>query len=163
MTSTRSERAPHDHLVAARALLDRARAADEPERAVQALAEIARAAEAFEWDLDRPEAAEFTRELRDLVAGDAALIGWAVLTVTNGLYGDDPDGVVEALLARSAFQALLDLGVWDESPVDAGHLADVDDELTEAVEERRLSDAEPLEGPTSIPRHHSWWVPASPR
>lgn len=158
-----TERTPHDHTVAARALLERARTADEPERAVQALAEIARAAEAFDWNLDRPQAAEFATELRDLAAGDSALIGWAILTVTNGLYGDDPDGVVEALLARSGFQALLDLGAWPESPVDAGHLADVDDELTEAVEARRLEEAGSIERPVSIPTHHSWWVPAPPQ
>jgi hypothetical protein len=156
-----SKRSPHDHIVAATALLDLARAADQPGRAVQALAECARAAEAFDWKLDRPEAAETAAELRDFAAGDAALLGWAVLTVTNGLYGDDPDGVVEALLARSGFQVLLDLGVWEECPVDAGHLADVDDELAEAVEERRLDDG-PLERPVTIPTHHTWWIPPPP-
>ena len=154
-----ADRTPHDYLVAARWLLDRARAAGEPQRAVQALAEIARAAEAFDWNLDRGEAAEIAAELRDLAAGNAEPIGWAILTVTIALYGDDPDALVEALLARSAFQILLDLGVWDECPVDAGHLADVDDDLAEAVEARRLDDAGPVELPAAIPAHHTWWLP----
>ncbi len=152
-----AERSPEDRLTTAAALLDRARTADEPARAVQALVEIAKAAGALGWDLDRSDAESVAATLRAMATRDRQLVDWAVLTVTNLLYDDDPGEVVDALLARSGYQLLRDLGDDADSRLDPGHLADVDAELAEVVEERGLAALVAQRRPTAIPHSHSWW------
>lgn len=162
MTGDEANRGPKDRLTAAAALVDRARTAQEPGRAVQAMVEIARAAEAFDWDLGRADAASTAATLRAMVAHDRELFDWAVLVATDLLYRDDPYYVVEALLARSGYQVLRELGAAADSRLDPGHLADADAEMADVIEERGLGALVTENRPRSVPPSHTWWfVPSS--
>jgi hypothetical protein len=153
-----ASRTPQDFIAAAMELLQHARADHDVQLAVQSLAEIGRGAASHGFDLSEPALADFRAALLALADEPEArqLFAWAVLTVTNAIYSDRPSALAESLYARSGFQLLLDIGVWDEVPFDRKHLDDVDTDLAEAVGDGKLDAAD---RPRDVPPSHSWWLP----
>jgi hypothetical protein len=144
-------------LVNAAAELNRASEAREWRRAVRAMELIGRAAEAIGWNrvLEAPDAEPDRERLRAIACDHGETLGWAVLLLTDALYDDDPNAIVDALYARSGFQVLNDIGTW-KKPVVGGYLEEVDEELVDAVTEGRI---DPADRPADIPASHYWWFP----
>ncbi|GAB1693636.1 hypothetical protein KRM28CT15_54390 [Krasilnikovia sp. M28-CT-15] len=104
----------------------------------------------------RPEDAaerEAADTLRKAAAAQGPLIARAAANVDVAMRRGD-DGLTDALLARSGYQVLLDLGTWPQPPLDDFHLGEADEELADAVA------ANPPQVPDGIPRTHRWWWPA---
>jgi hypothetical protein len=144
-------------LVNAAAERNRASEAREWRRAIRAMELIGRAAEAIGWNrlLEAPDAEPDRERLRGIARDHGETLGWAVLLLTDALYDDDPNAIVNVLYARSGFQILNDIGTWDE-PVVGGYLEEVDEQLVEAVTEGRI---DPADRPADIPASHYWWFP----
>jgi len=144
----------------ATSLLNRAHEAREVGTAAQVLTLIGQAANTvgWAWLVHDPGAEPVRQQLRSLASNDAEMLGWASLILTEALYDDDPHALVDALYARSGFQVLVDIGTWDGPAVDGPHLANIDNDLVEAVTEGRL---DPADRPAGIPPSHVWWFPST--
>ncbi|BFU43192.1 hypothetical protein [Krasilnikovia sp. MM14-A1004] len=143
------------HVDAALRELDFAAAHDDAASAINALTRIglAEAALGPRSLTDAPEAATQREALRAAAGGHGPLIARAAANVDVPMRRGD-EGLVDALLARTGYQVLLDLGAWAQPPLDDFHLGEADDELADAVA------AGPPEVPDGIPRTHRWWWPA---
>jgi hypothetical protein len=102
-----------------------------------------------------PRAAAQRDELRARAADHPDLIARAAANLDVLIRRRPEDGLVDALLARTGYQVLLDLGTWPEPPLDEFHLGETDEELAEAVA------AAPPEVPAGVPPAHRWWWPAA--
>jgi len=65
------------------------------------------------------------------------------------------DALPDVLYGRSAYQFLVDGGVWAEPPISAFHLAEVDESLADVVREHGVG----TDDPPDAPPHHVWWHP----
>ncbi|GAB1642222.1 hypothetical protein [Krasilnikovia sp. MM14-A1259] len=129
-----------------------AAAHDDAESAINALTRIG-LAEAALGPRSLAEVPKAADVLRAAAAGHGPLIARAAANVDVAMRRGD-DGLVDALLARSGYQVLLDLGTWPQPPLDDFHLGEADEELADAVA------ADPPEVPDGIPHTHRWWWPA---
>ncbi|HSK98566.1 MAG TPA: hypothetical protein VK891_18205 [Euzebyales bacterium] len=138
------------------ALLERAVAGDDVDAARQAFERIARAEAALGADslASAPQAEAQRAELRRLAGADPDLMARTAANVTIPLLRHGRDGLRDALLGRSGYQVLLDLGTWPEPPLSDFHLADVDEALADAVADEPLR---PDEVPDGLPASHTWW------
>jgi hypothetical protein len=140
-------------------LLGSAVATDDVSLARQAFQFLARAESALPEKslVDAPEAAPIREQLRRLAAADdTELMARTAANVTRPLSKDWPEGLRDALLGRSGYQLLQDMGTWTKPPLSEFHLADVDDDLADATEAHPLA---PGEIPAGLPASHTWWWP----
>jgi hypothetical protein len=103
-----------------------------------------------------PQAEAQRAALRRLAGSDPDLMARTAANVTIPLLRHGREGLREALLGRSGYQVLLDLGAWPEPPLSDFHLADVDEALADAVVDEPLR---PDEVPDGLPASHRWWRP----
>ncbi len=154
MNDATQPRQLHDFVVAAANLLDYAVAGDDVRRALQALTEIGRAAEASGWQAFLGAADSDTVRLRELVARAPALLARAASSAVTAVRRYGEDGVVDALYARSGYQALLDQAVWPEPVRRASDFGDVDADLADEVGDLDLTG---VGSPPGVPDSHTWW------
>lgn len=147
-------RQPHDFIVAAVHLLDYAVAGDDVRRALQALTELGRAAEARAWRPFLDAGDKDTVRLRELAASAPELLARAASAAASTVRRYGEDGVVDALYARSGYQTLLDHAIWPQPERGAGDFADVDDDLADELADLDLSGVRP---PPVVPTTHTWW------
>ncbi|UZN03703.1 hypothetical protein [Cellulomonas sp. S1-8] len=141
------------HLVAARQHLEAAALQNWSDTARQALTCVGRAEAALASSLvAEPSVAAEREAVRTAAAAVGELVRQAALTIDSlALEPDDDDALQEALLARTGYQDLLDMGTWPQPPLPAFDLAEVDRELAVVVARRRP----PV--PAGIPAGHTWW------
>jgi len=144
-------------LAAALDRLTAAAAQDWPATARTALINVglAEAALGAESLVTAPSVAAEREALKAAAADTERLIARAAANIDTLLTQRDDDSALEdALLARTGYQDLLDMGTWPEPPLDDFHLGEVDEELADAVA------ASPPTVPPGIPPEHTWWRPA---
>jgi hypothetical protein len=128
--------------------LERAVAGGGPKEAREALYEFGRGV--FESDVESA-LARFGPEARphpllfDAAAGSIGSLAemWPDKALPDVLYG------------RSGYQFLVDADVWDEPPLSAFHLAEVDEALADVVRANGVGTDQPPDAPPS----HVWWHP----
>jgi hypothetical protein len=148
-----------EHLEIAIRYLTAAVAQNWSDTARQALISVGRAEAALgpESLLTAPSVASEREALRAAAASTGELVRQAALTIDSlALEPDDEDALEEALLARTGYQDLLDMGTWPSPPLPAFDLTEVDRELATVV-----TKASPPR-PAGIPPPHTWWHPDSP-
>jgi hypothetical protein len=136
--------------------LDHAQRYDDAGSAINALIYVGMAEVALGRDslVSAPRAAVQRDALRSSAEAHGDLIARAAANLDVRIrQRPDDDGLVDALLARTGYQVLLDLGTWPEPPLDDFHLGEVDEELAEAVA------AAPPDVPEGVPPSHRWWWP----
>lgn len=133
--------------VEAVATLERGAAADDARLAVDALELVGRAAVALPFaPLPVATVTAFRGEAR-LVAQAVALLG--------ALAADDgAPALTHLLLARSGYQALLDVRAWRTPPLEGIHLQRTDAALVALV---RTAGSEAPARPRGAPATHTWW------
>lgn len=143
-------------LVTARRYLEAAAVQSWSDTARQGLTSVGRAEAALAASLlTEPSVASELEGVRAAAAPVGELVRQAVLTLDSlALDRDDADGLEEALLARTGYQDLLDLGTWPQPPLPASVLGEVDVELAAVVADRRPR------VPAGVPASHTWWWPA---
>ncbi len=106
---------------------------------------------------------QLSDELAMMLSGHPQLVARAAAALGMHCEMDGADALPSMLYARSGYQALLDMGVWPEPPLDQFHLDESDEEIYELVARVGI----PADrAPGSIPSGHSWWLQnphASPR